>query len=248
MTIRNEKEQEALRAGGRILANILATVVSKVVPGVTTAALNKCAEQEMRSAGVEPAFLNYHGYPAALCTSVNTKVVHGIPSEEETLREGDIIGLDIGIRFRGFYTDMAVTVGVGRISPEAERLIAVTRTALDKAIAAVHEGVTTGDIGSIVQTYVEGEGFGVVRDLVGHGVGRQLHEEPVVPNFGIPGRGSRLAAGTVIAIEPMVTAGDWHVQTLDDGWTVVTNDHSLAAHFEHSVIVTKDGVDILTVA
>jgi len=248
MTVRNDKEVAILRKGGSTLAQILDAVVAAVKPGVTTETLDRIAADEMRAANVKPAFLGYHGYPAVLCTSVNTKVVHGIPSSAEILQEGDVLGLDIGIQSQGLFTDMAVTVGVGTISLEAERLLAVTKKALDIAIKAVRPGVTTGDIGALVQQYVEGERFGVVRDLVGHGVGRRLHEEPVLPNFGIPGRGTRIAEGMVLAFEPMVTAGDWHVQTLDDGWSVVTLDGSLTAHFEHTILVTKDGCDVVTKA
>ncbi|MBI3956374.1 MAG: type I methionyl aminopeptidase [Candidatus Kerfeldbacteria bacterium] len=246
MTVRNDKERRNLERGGRRLAAILQTVVDTVKPGATTQQLNDRAAAEMKKAKVTPAFLGYHGYPAVLCTSVNVKVVHGIPNEQEILKIGDIVGLDIGIKSDGIITDMAVTVGVGTVEKETARLIRVTKTALDKAIAVVRPGATTGDIGAAVQEYVESEGFGVVRDLVGHGVGRKLHEEPVVPNFGIAGRGEQLVDGMVIAIEPMVTAGDWRVQTLGDGWSVVTRDGSLAAHFEHTVLVTADGVMVIT--
>lgn len=246
MTIRNDKEAAAIRRGGQTLARILALVVTAVRPGISTKTLDTVAADAMHAENVEPAFLGYHGFPAVLCTSVNTKVVHGIPSAHEVLNDGDIIGLDIGIKADGLYTDMAVTVGVGKIPPEAQRLIAVTKTALDLAIKAIRPGVTTGDIGALVQKYVEDEGYGVVRDLVGHGVGRRLHEEPVLPNFGVPGRGTRITEGMVLAFEPMVTAGDWHVQTLDDGWSIVTLDQSLTAHFEHTILVTKDAAEIVT--
>lgn len=246
MTVRNDKEAATLREGGRTLAKILGAVVAAVKPGVSTETLNRIAAEAMNAAGVEPAFLGYHGYPAVLCTSVNTKVVHGIPSPDEILQEGDVIGLDIGIKSQGLYTDMAVSVGVGTISPEAQRLLDVTKTALDHAIENVRPNATTGDIGAAVQQYIEGQGFGVVRDLVGHGVGRRLHEEPVLPNFGIAGRGTRIAKGMVLAFEPMVTAGDWHVETLADGWSVVTVDGSLTAHFEHTVLVTENGCEVLT--
>lgn len=246
MTVRSEKERAALEDGGRILGQILQDVAARVRPGATTKELNDRAAELMKQAGAEPAFLGYHGYPAVLCTSVNDVVVHGIPSANQTVSSGDIIGLDIGIRYRGLYTDMAVTVPVGKVSVEADRLIGVAREALGRAIAYLRPGQKTGDLGAMIQQYVEGEGFGVVRDLVGHGVGRKLHEDLMVPNFGVPGQGQEFKENTVIAIEPMITAGDWHVKTLDDGWAIVTVDGSLAAHFEHTVLLTSRGAKVLT--
>ncbi|MFH1171313.1 MAG: type I methionyl aminopeptidase [bacterium] len=246
MIVRTEKERQALREGGRLLANILHQVANAAGPGISTFALDAQARAAIAAAGAEPAFLGYHGFPAALCTSINTKVVHGIPSKEEILQEGDILSIDLGIRFRGLFTDMAITVGIGNIPDEAQRLMTATRAALDRAITAARSGATVGDIGSAIQTSIEEQGYNVVRDLVGHGVGRKLHEEPPLPNFGIAGHGTILREGMVLAIEPMVTAGDWHVKTLPDEWSVVTVDGSLAAHFEHTLIVTGSGGEVVT--
>lgn len=239
-------ELTALRAGGEILAHALQEVVAKVRTGIATAELNFLAERHLRAAGAEPAFFQYRGFPASLCTSVNAKVVHGIPSSEEILEEGDLISLDLGARYQGLYTDMAVTVPVGRIDAKSQRLVQVTHDALQNAIRMVKPGMTTGDVGSSIQTFIESQGFSVIRDLVGHGVGRQPHEDPMLPNFGIAGQGPRLTEGLVVAIEPMVSVGDWHVKTLDDGWSVVTLDGSLSAHFEHTIMITSQGAEILT--
>lgn len=200
----------------------------------------------MKRAKVSPAFLGYRGFPAVLCASVNAHVVHGIPSDSARLQNGDILGLDIGIVHHRLYTDMAVTVPVGTVSTEAARLVQVTRTALDRAIRYIRPGRTTGDLGAEIQSYVEGEGLSIVRDLVGHGVGGSVHEDPMIPNFGVRGQGPTLKEGMVIAVEPMVTAGGRHVRTEKDGWTVTTLDGSLAAHFEHTLILTKDGVEVIT--
>ncbi len=235
-----------LRAGGAILADVLRQVARQVQPGVATKTLDQTAHQAILSAGAEPAFLGYRGYPATLCTSVNTRVVHGVPSSTEILQEGDIIGLDLGIRYQGLYTDMAVTVPVGRVGKPALQLIEATRAALHAAVHFVRPGRRTGDLGAMIQERVEQAGFSVVRDLVGHGVGRSVHEDPMVPNFGTPNTGIPFAVGDVVAIEPMVTAGAYHVKTLSDGWTVETLDGSLAAHFEHTIVVTAHGADILT--
>lgn len=231
-----------------MLSVILAEVAQKVQPGITTADLDAAARAAMKREKVTPAFLGYHGYPAALCTSRNEKVVHGIPSKDELLVEGDLVSLDIGIQHGGLFTDMAVTVPVGTVAPKAAELLAAARTALEKAIAFLRPGITTGDLGMMLQASIEEKGFGVIRDLVGHGVGRKLHEDPMIPNFGSAGKGVRFDEGMVVAIEPMITAGDWHVKTLEDGWTVVTLDGSLAAHFEHTLLVTATGAEILTAA
>lgn len=251
--IKTREEITLLREGGHILARVLADVVGAVRAGISTHELNRIAEEHIRASGGEPAFKGYQAfgarvaYPATLCTSINDEVVHGIPSEKRILKAGDIIGLDIGMKYKGLYTDMAVTVPVGAIDMKAQKLIAVTKKSLDIAIAAVRAGATIGDIGHAVQTYVEGEGFGVVRDLVGHGVGHAVHEDPQVPNFGKKGTGMRLKEGMVLALEPMVTERGWKVKIDADQWTWRTRDGSRAAHFEHTIIVTKNGAEVLTI-
>jgi methionyl aminopeptidase len=217
-----------------------------VVPGVTTADLDAVAEKLVREGGGEPAFKGYRGYPATLCASVNDQVVHGIPSPQTTLVEGDIISLDMGVKLNGFYGDSAVTVAVGRVSDDAARLLRVTRESLEKAIEQVKVGGRVSDIGHAVQQHVEAAGFSVVREFVGHGIGSALHEEPQIANYGEPGRGPRLAEGMTLAIEPMVNMGRPSVKVLPDGWTAVTKDGSLSAHFEHTVAVTKNGPLVLT--
>jgi len=224
---------------------VLDLLVAAAVPGVTTSELDRLAVERTRARGAAPAFLGYCGYPAGLCISVNDEVVHGIPSAARRLEEGDVVGLDYGVVVDGWYGDAARTVPVGRVAPEALRLIDVGREALARAIAAARPGGTLGDVGAAVQRYVEGEGFSVVRDFVGHGIGRRLHEPPQVPNVGTPGAGERLLPGIVLAIEPMVNAGAPEVEQLDDGWTAVTADGSLSAHFEHTVAITENGPEIL---
>ncbi len=243
---KTEAEIRTLAEGGAILASILEELRGLVQPGISTGELNAFAARRMKEHHVRPAFLGYHGYPAVLCTSVNAHVVHGIPSNTEVLKAGDIVGLDIGIEHGGLVTDMAETVGVGRVSEGADRLIGVTRLALEQGIAALEIGQHLGAVGAAIQRFAERQGYGVVRDLTGHGVGHALHEEPSVPNFGSGRSGPIVEPGLVIAIEPMLTAGDWHVRTKGDHWTVETLDGSLSAHFEHTVAVTKDGVRILT--
>jgi methionyl aminopeptidase len=216
-----------------------------VRPGVTTAALDALAEQRLQEAGAEPAFKGYHGYPATICASVNEQVVHGIPSEKP-LVEGDIISIDMGAKLDGFFGDSAVTVPVGDIGSDAARLLKVTEESLHRALAVVRPGGRVSDIGAAVQQHVEAHGFSVVREFVGHGIGAKLHEEPQIPNYGTPGRGPRLAEGMVLAIEPMVNIGKPAVKVLGDGWTAVTKDGSLSAHFEHTVVVTSGGCHILT--
>ena len=250
--IKSEKEIEALAEGGKRLAEILRKVAEAVRPGVTTKELDTIAEQSIVSCGGIPSFKGYNAfgartaYPASLCTSINDEVVHGIPSKKRILKEGDIIGLDIGMKWQGLYTDMAVTVGVGQIDAALEKLIEVTQKALDVGIAVVRPNASIGDIGEAVQKYVEQSGFGVVRQLVGHGVGHKVHEQPEVPNFGRKGSGLKLAEGMVLALEPMVTAGKHGVFLAKDDWTWKTKDHSRAAHFEHTVAITEDGVQVLT--
>ncbi len=242
---KTRQEIAAMRASNQIVARILDELKSLVRPGVSTRDLNAHAESKAREMGAAPAFKGYRGYPASLCTSVNEEIIHGIPSQR-VLREGDIIGLDFGVLYQGFYGDAAVTVGVGEISPEAQRLIAVAETAFSKGIAQMKTGNRISDISHAIQVYVESQGFSVIRSFVGHGIGFSPHEEPQVPNFGPPGRGPKIKEGLTLAIEPMIAAGDWQEEILDDGWTAVTKDRSLSAHFEHTVAMTSAGVDILS--
>lgn len=245
ITCRSRSEIEKLRRVNQLVARILAELQAMVAPGVTTAEIDALAEARVRAAGATPAFKGYHGYPATVCASVNEQVVHGIPSNRR-LVEGDIVSIDMGARLDGFYGDCAVTVPVGRVSAEAARLLQVTEEALFHGIEAVKPGARVSDIGAAVQRHVEAHGFSVVREFVGHGIGTSLHEEPQIANYGPPGRGPRLAEGMVLAIEPMVNAGKAAVKVLADGWTAVTRDGSLSAHFEHTVVVTREGCEILT--
>lgn len=235
-----------MRAAGKLVGQVLTALAEKVAPGVTTADLDAIAEGLIVDAGAIPAFKGYHGYPATICASVNEEVIHGIPSGQRVLKAGDIISIDVGASLEGYFGDSAVTLPVGPISEEAARLLRVTEESLYKAIAVVKSGCRVSDIGHAVQKHVEAHGFSVVREFVGHGIGQQMHEEPQVPNYGEPGRGPRLTEGMVVAIEPMVNAGKAAVKVLSDGWTAVTRDKSLAAHFEHTVAVTADGPWILT--
>jgi methionyl aminopeptidase len=238
-------ELEKMRAANALVANVLAHLAAMVKPGVSTKDLDAVAEQLVREGGAEPAFKGYRGYPCTLCASVNEQVVHGIPSPRP-LDEGDIISLDMGVRLNGYYGDSAVTVPVGQVSEEAAALLRVTREALEKGIAQVRLGGRVSDIGHAIQEHVEAHGFSVVREFVGHGIGAALHEEPQIANYGEPGRGPRLAEGMTLAIEPMVNVGRPAVKVLADGWTAVTKDGSLSAHFEHTVAVTKTGPLVLT--
>jgi len=242
---KSPSEIEKMRAANALVADVLAELAAMVAPGVTTRDLDAVAEKLVREAGAEPAFKGYRGYPSTLCASVNEQVVHGIPSARP-LGAGDIISLDMGVKLNGFYGDSAVTVPVGPVSDEAAKLLRVTREALEKGIAQVRVGGRVSDIGHAIQEHVEAAGFSVVREFVGHGIGAQLHEEPQIANYGEPGRGPRLAEGMVLAIEPMVNMGKPAVKVLRDGWTAVTRDGSLSAHFEHTVAVTKDGPLVLT--
>jgi methionyl aminopeptidase len=245
IVLRSAAEIEKLARVNALVARVLRELAAAVKPGVTTKQLDALAEQRLIEAGAEPAFKGYHGYPATICASVNEEVVHGIPSNR-ALVGGDIISIDMGAKLDGFYGDSAVTVPVGRVTPEAERLLAVTKTALERAVAAVRAGARVSDIGAAVQSYVEAHGFSVVREFVGHGIGTSLHEEPQIPNYGTAGRGPRLQEGMALAIEPMVNAGKPAVKVLEDGWTAVTKDRGLSAHFEHTVVVTGDGCRVLT--
>jgi methionyl aminopeptidase len=235
-----------MRTAGRLVGDVLTQVAARVAPGVSTADLDELAERLIADAGATAAFKGYHGYPATICASINDEVIHGIPSARRVLNEGDIISIDIGASVDGYYGDSAVTLPVGQVSEEAATLLRVTDEALYKAIERVRPGGRVSDIGHAVQRHVEAYGFSVVREFVGHGIGQRMHEEPQVPNYGEPGRGPRLAEGMVLAIEPMVNAGKPAVKVLADGWTAVTRDRSLSAHFEHTVAVTADGPWILT--
>ena len=242
---KSPREIEKMRRANVLVADVLAELSELVAPGVTTADLDAAAEKLVLAGGAEPAFKGYRGYPATLCASVNDEVVHGIPAKR-ALAEGDIISLDMGVKLDGFFGDSAVTVPVGRVSEDVQRLLRVTREALEKGIAQVRLGGRVSDIGHAIQEHVEANGFSVVREFVGHGIGAALHEEPQIANYGEPGRGPRLAEGMVLAIEPMVNMGRPAVKVLRDGWTAVTRDGSLSAHFEHTVAVTTNGPLVLT--
>ena len=239
-------EIELIAKACQVVALTIACLRDQVKPGVTTADLDRLAEEVITKQGARPAFKGYRGYPATLCTSVNEEVVHGIPSPKKRLNEGDIIGLDVGAIVEGYYGDAAVTLPVGQVSAEAARLIRVTERALEAGLEQVRVGNRLSDISHAVQTVAEGEGYSVVTDFVGHGIGRNLHEDPQVPNFGRPGEGPRLREGLVLAIEPMVNIGRSEVEVLADHWTVVTRDRSLSAHFEHTIAIMPDGPKVLT--
>ena len=235
-----------MRASGVILRQVHVAVGAAVKPGATTLDLERVAEAKIKELGAKAAFKGYNDYPACLCTSVNNEVIHGIPSAKKVLQEGDIVSVDCGVILDGYYSDAAETYPVGRLSPETRKLLDVTKASLERAIGEVRVGGTVGDIGATVQEMCEAEGYGVVRDFVGHGIGKSMHEDPQVPNFGRRGKGTRLKAGMVLAIEPMINAGSADVKVLKDGWTAVTVDGSMSAHFEHTVAVTKDGPLVLT--
>lgn len=244
---RSQAELEKMRRSGVVLRQVLDTVRARVAPGVSTMELERVAEEKIRDLGAKPAFKGYYDYPCVLCTSVNNEIIHGIPSEKRILKEGDILSIDCGVVLDGYYSDSAVTVPVGeKLAPELKKLLDVTEASLKKAIAEVKLGKTVGDIGAVVQEYVEANGFSVVREFVGHGIGTRMHEDPQVPNFGVRGHGIRLREGMVLAIEPMVNAGKPGTRTLDDRWTAVTEDGSYSAHFEHTVAVTRNGPLVLT--
>lgn len=246
MRVKTPQEIATLREGGKILAQTLQIVSKAAVPGARAAALDALAEKTIRAAGGLPAFKNFEGFPSTLCISMNNEVVHGIPGDK-VFQEGDIVGIDCGVQYKELFTDAAITVGIGKISKDAKKLIAVTEQSFREALKVIKAGATTGDIGHAVQTYVEAHGYGVIRALVGHGVGHAVHEEPRVPNYGQPGTGAALPVGLVIAVEPMVSAGHWQVQTAPDKWTVITADGSLASHYEHTLVVTEHGYEILTI-
>ncbi len=244
--VKSREEIKKIRRASQIVAEALSTLKQVITPGITTKELEQIAEEVIRSRGGVPAFKGYRGYPASICASVNDEVVHGIPSIDVILREGDIISIDLGVIYEGLIGDAAMTVPVGRIDKETERLIRVTEEALYKGIKEARINRRVGDISHAIQRYVESQGFSVVRAFVGHGVGRSLHEEPQIPNFGYPGKGPKLKEGMTLAIEPMVNAGTYEVVIMKDGWTAKTADGSLSAHFEHTVLVTRNGPEILT--
>lgn len=243
--IKKESEIAKMREAGRVLARTLRIVSEEIAPGKTPRELNDIAHRLITEAGGFPSFLHYRGFPEATCISVNEVVVHGIPGDTP-LQEGDIVSLDFGVFLDGFHADSAWTFPVGKISTENQRLLNVTRESLFQGIAKAKSGNTTGDIGAAVQKYVESNGYSIVRDLVGHGIGRTLHEDPSVPNYGKPGSGVKLKEGMTMCIEPMVNAGTWRVTQDDDGWTIRTGDKKNSAHFEHTVAVVKGGAEILT--
>lgn len=244
---KSQSELDKMRRSGRIVRQVLETVRAMVAPGVSTMDLERAAEEKIKELGAKPAFKGYYDYPCVLCTSVNNEIIHGIPSEKRVLKEGDIVSIDCGVVLDGYYGDAAITVPVGgTLDPELKKLLDVTETSLKKAIQEVRLGKTLGDIGAAVQEYVEANGFSVVREFVGHGIGTKLHEDPQVPNFGVRGHGTRLREGMVLAIEPMVNIGKPDARVLNDKWTAVTVDGSYSAHFEHCVAVTRNGPVVLT--
>ena len=244
--LKSPRELGHMRDAGRILAEVKDRLRAMVRPGVTTKQIDQDVEAFIVSRGAKSAFKGYRGYPATVCISINEEVVHGIPSPKRKLREGDIVGLDLGCIVEGYYADCAITLPVGEVTPRVQELLDVTRESLDKAIVQCRPGNRIGDVSHAVQTHCESHGFGVVRAFVGHGIGRSLHEEPQVPNFGETGTGKPLKAGMVLAIEPMVTMGTWEVRVLEDRWTAVTQDGSWAAHFEDTIAITDNGPEVLT--
>jgi methionyl aminopeptidase len=243
--IKSDREIDAMRQAGSIVARILEILSKQVKPGMKTRELDIIAERELARTGARPSFKGYRGYPASICVSVNDEIVHGIPGDR-VLNEGDIVSLDFGAIYDGFQGDAAVTVAVGEAGPEARRLIEATRGSLEAGIAAARSGATLGDISAAIQGYAESRGYSVVREYTGHGIGRKMHEDPQIPNFGSPGTGPVLKKGMTLALEPMLSTGDWHTRLSDDHWTVLTADGSLAAHFEHTIAITNDKPEVLT--
>ena len=247
--LKSQREIEIMARGGKILAETVRLMEQSVKPGMTTADLDKIAEDFIRShPGAIPSFKGLYNFPASICSSINNEIVHGIPSKKRVLNEGDVVSIDVGVHYEGYHTDSATTVAVGRVNEESQRLLTVTREALNAGVRAAKAGNHLGDIGAAVQEVVEAAGFSVVRDLVGHGIGTGFHEEPQVPNYGKPNRGIRLVPGLTIAIEPMVNVGKPGIRTMPDKWTVVTIDGKRSAHFEHTVAITEEGPRILTAA
>jgi methionyl aminopeptidase len=244
--LKSDDEIAIMRHAGSVVAQTLQLLVDALRPGLVVKELDKIVRREFDKHQVVPTFLGYHGYPATVCVSVNEEIVHGIPGKR-VIQDGDVVSLDLGCTYKGFVADSAVTVIVGTVKPDRQKLVDVTKAALDEGIKHLRPGKKLGEASNAIQTYIESNGFGVVREYVGHGVGRQMHEEPQVPNFGPADRGPVLKKGMVLALEPMVTVGDWRTRQLDDNWTVVTADGSLSAHFEHTIAVTEDGPQVLTV-
>jgi len=240
--LKNAQQLDCMRKSGALLYEVLCRLREAIKPGMSTAELDVYAEQLIRKHKAIPSFLDYQGYPASICASINDEVVHGIPADDAILREGDILSIDCGLILDGWQSDSAFTVGVGKIDPRMQKLIDVTEQSFFKGIRKAVAGNHIGDIGHAIQSYAEGYGYGVVRDLTGHGIGRNMHEEPSVPNFGRPGHGTRLRAGMTLAIEPMITAGDYHVAELEDGWTIVTEDGSWCSHYEHTIAINEHGL------
>ena len=245
ITIKSTRELDYMREAGRVASLTKAVLKDAIRPGVSSRELDALAEREIRSLGAVPSFKGLYGFPSTICTSFNEEIVHGIPSKRK-LEEGDIISVDLGAIIGGFHSDTAFTVGVGRIDDDSQRLIDATEESLRLAVVETRVGRRVGDIGAAVQSYAEGLGYGVVRQYVGHGIGRALHEDPSVPNYGTPGRGAQLRVGMTVAIEPMLNLGTWDTRVLDDGWTVVTSDGSHSAHFEDTIAVTENGPEVLT--
>jgi methionyl aminopeptidase len=243
--LKSDEEIQAIRKSALMVAKVLADLEKMIEPGVSTKELDAFAEKKAKEIGAIPAFKDYRGYPASLCTSINEEIIHGIPSPR-TLVEGDIISLDFGVIYEGYYGDAAVTYPVGQVTPEAIALIDAAKKSFFKGLEKVREGCRISDISHAIQRYVEAQGFSVIRSFVGHGIGFSLHEEPQIPNFGIPGSGPKIKKGMVLAIEPMIAAGDWKVEILKDNWTAVTKDRSLSSHYEHTVALTEEGAEILS--
>lgn len=244
--VKTEKEVKIMEKGGRILVKIMKELMKNIKPGICTEDLNQLAEKLIYKYKVLSSFKGFKGFPANLCISVNEELVHGLPSKERILKKGDIVTLDLGIEYKGYHTDMAITVGVGKITPQAKKLIKVTKKALKAALKKVKPGKTIGDISSAIQKYVEARGFSLNQQLTGHGIGKEAHEPPLIPNVGQPNSGPKLISGMTLCLEPMVNIGTPKVKTLSDGWTVVTVDKNLSCHFEYTVLVTKKGYKILT--
>lgn len=245
ITIKSDEEIKIMREAGRHVAEVMQELVRAVKAGVVVKDLDKIVRKEYKRRGVTPTFLGYHGYPATVCVSVNEELVHGIPGDR-VIQDGDVVSIDLGATYKGFVGDHAVTITVGQVPAEVQKLVEVTRESLNRGIAAAKAGERLGVISSAIGEYIESQGFGVVREYVGHGVGRQMHEDPQVPNYGPADRGPVLRKGMVLALEPMVTMGDWHTKTHADGWTVSTLDGSLCAHVEHTIAITENGAQILT--
>ncbi len=245
MIIYCEEEVRAIKKSNQIVAKILNELQAMIKPGIRTKELDAWAEKRTREMGAIPAFKGYRDYPASLCTSINEEIVHGIPSSR-SLQEGDILSLDFGVLYEGYYGDAAATFPVGTITPQAKKLIQAAKEAFYKGLEQIEVGKRISDISHAIQSYVESQGFSVIRSFVGHGIGLSLHEEPQIPNFGLPGRGPKIKRGMVFALEPMIAMGDWNVEILDDNWTAITKDRSLSAHYENTVAVTQEGAEILS--